>query len=537
MRYTAVLILLLMSLNLNAQKMKALEQLVDEYLPQYKHDRHRGCGFGRQVQYLKDLSRVGNNALSKAVNMLRSRPSRQFHYTSPSGHFKLHYNLEGVHSVDTAGTYDNGVPAYIDSAAKYLDHSWQTQVEKLGFRAPLNNEGKPTQLYDVYFSKMSDYGVTWMETEFSSGAVIQYASYLELNTNYSGFYSEGYDGLKVTAAHEFNHACQLAYHIWGGSTELSDLFFLEMTSTWLEDYTYNGVNDYYQYLPNFFNNFTRSSFTSIFNTNHYANSVYLHFLEQLFGEQIIVDIWRQIVNENAIKALDTILKGKGQSFPISQNIFAGWMYFTGARALPNMYFEEAAHYPMLDVPLKEREFSASVQPRGVKIFQINNRASSMAHVKTQIEAGSGKFNHIVGNTFVADIPIEIGYNQQFTFSKEDSFAVLTLNNNSDKNLMITYQLESYEGEWPADSSRFNKPFAASAPFVNDVTFVRVPPLATIYIYDVLGRKVKTIKSGETYQRIKWNLQNSQRKKVASGQYFFKVVSKRGVSSGKILIVR
>ncbi len=54
--------------------------------------------------------------------------------------------------------------------------------------------------------------------------------------------SSGMAALRVTAAHEFHHAVQLAYDA------RVDSWMFEATATYLEDLVYPGVNDYFQYL-------------------------------------------------------------------------------------------------------------------------------------------------------------------------------------------------------------------------------------------------------------------------------------------------
>ena len=77
-------------------------------------------------------------------------------------------------------------------------------------------------------------------------------------------YQEGYyfvndlDALRVTAAHEFNHAIQLSYGVHWDDQNPIDLYFIEMTSTWVEDVVYNDINRYLEYLPILFENFSNN---------------------------------------------------------------------------------------------------------------------------------------------------------------------------------------------------------------------------------------------------------------------------------------
>ena len=62
------------------------------------------------------------------------------------------------------------------------------------------------------------------------------------------FLTKGINAARVTVAHEFHHAIQLGNY----SYRDSDLFFYELTSTSMEEFVFNSVNDYYNYLTDYF---------------------------------------------------------------------------------------------------------------------------------------------------------------------------------------------------------------------------------------------------------------------------------------------
>ena len=149
----------------------------------------------------------------------------------------------------------------ITIAKKMIRERHSIPLDKNG---PLDENGNPVTLYNIYFGLLKDgfyeyYGLTVPIDDIPSIPGINYTSYMEVHKDFAGFPSEGLSGLKVTAAHEFHHAIQFCYNVRNG-----DKFFWEMTSTWIEDFIYPEINDYYQYLPYFFSSVSNTRF-DIFN--------------------------------------------------------------------------------------------------------------------------------------------------------------------------------------------------------------------------------------------------------------------------------
>ncbi|KKT72594.1 MAG: hypothetical protein UW70_C0106G0006 [Candidatus Peregrinibacteria bacterium GW2011_GWA2_44_7] len=66
----------------------------------------------------------------------------------------------------------------------------------------------------------------------------------------------------MTVAHEFLHVIQFSY--MGSFVGYNqDAFFAEQTAVWAEEAAYTDVNDYFNYLPDFFNYPDYSVFTGV----------------------------------------------------------------------------------------------------------------------------------------------------------------------------------------------------------------------------------------------------------------------------------
>ena len=174
------------------------------------------CGFIDYVRLQQLLQQVDPSMqmLAKQANVMQ-RPVREESVLSPGGHFMLYFNRIGRDSVPNADIGNNGIPDFVDSAGVYLEKAWDVEINQLGFLPPPGNDGLPVQVYPVYFTNFGYYGLTTPEfpVKYEGVSDNAYTSYLELHNNYEGsmFYSNGLEGLKVTAAHEFNHAIQLGY--------------------------------------------------------------------------------------------------------------------------------------------------------------------------------------------------------------------------------------------------------------------------------------------------------------------------------------
>ena len=95
------------------------------------------------------------------------------------------------------------------------------------------------------------YGYTQAELP-GPNAWNDYSSHIVVHCNFVGFppnqdpTGNAFGALKVTIAHEFYHAIQFAYDVG------EDIYFMEESSTWMEDMVCPEVNDNYNYLPYFY---------------------------------------------------------------------------------------------------------------------------------------------------------------------------------------------------------------------------------------------------------------------------------------------
>jgi len=297
-------------------------------------------------------------------------------YGSPGGHFLIHYALTGAHTpyeVDSDSDGD-GIPDYIESVALIMDSVYAKTNSEMGYRTPPDDSFYADGLdsrYDVYIADLKTintsyeniYGFT--QPEAAAGSEQFYTSFLVLDNDYAEieYYAEKpLDAIRVTAAHEYTHACQFAYDTYEFEALTSTVqrhHWFEMSAVWMEEQHYDDINDYYFYLPIFFNNTHRSLRTSsttgiVENTYQYAAVVWPLYLSQKYGQDVIRLIWEECAEEMGpdvfVDGFDNIIKqvsSNESSFWEDLSEFYVWAYFTGTRAVPNFGWEEAENYSMI----------------------------------------------------------------------------------------------------------------------------------------------------------------------------------------------
>jgi hypothetical protein len=238
-----------------------------------------------------------------------SRPSRTEEYLSPGGHFLIHYDNSGYHEVPQNYTYSDSIPDFVIKAAEYLDLSYSSLHDSLGFNTPPTDNLETPEI-DVYFRyDRTYYGVTQPETNLGNDA---WTAYLTLSTQLEDstvFYTYGLEGLSVTCAHELFHIFQLGYKFRD-----QDIFYFEMSSVWFEEYMFPEVNDYHSYVNQYAENWNYAINSGVLNYNNAGFNLYIDQRFSQTGDNIINNIWDRILNINALSAIREELLDQGSSF-------------------------------------------------------------------------------------------------------------------------------------------------------------------------------------------------------------------------------
>ena len=292
------------------------------------------------------LGAEGRQRLAKALQ----RPALPREYRSPSGHFRIHYDLSGRNTVDSTDGDGNRVPDYIDTVAVTLDRVWELEVGQLGYQAPPVDGGAGGgDEYDVYIVQLGSggaYGYTYPEQGGTRSS-----SYMELDNDYTdAIYTQTreLEALHVTVAHEFFHAVQFGYY--QGS---DGVWWQEASSTWMEEVAYPEVNDYLQYLSGFLRQPEKSldsgsSFSSDYHI--YGSCLFAHFLDQRFGRGLIRAIWEELGRRGSagLEHFDRAIRQEGAGgLGGAMGEFAVWNYFTGSRYRLHPRYPDGDQYPQV----------------------------------------------------------------------------------------------------------------------------------------------------------------------------------------------
>jgi hypothetical protein len=375
--------------------------------------------------------KCGTDQIREAMNILESnpeqyrtyrdilsRPGTQVTYQSGLGYFWLHYDTTGGHAVPAQDVDENGIPDFIERACEYADSSWRYEVTVLGHLPPPSDgaQGGGSNKYDIYFQNVSVYGYTQAESP-GPNPWNDYSSHIVVHNNFAGFPpNQDPDGdvlgaLKVTIAHEFYHAIQFAYDIG------EDIFFMEQSSTWMEEMVFPAVNDNYNYLPYFYN-VPQISLEGT-GDHMYAAFVWPKFLEERFGASIMPAIWSACRSNSSFDSWHSAIVARGGNLQTEFTRFLVWNYHTGDRATSST-FKSGADYPQVHVmrysetvPDSDRTSVEPPQPlasnyivinnyggmRGILTFDFTGMISASWGVGYVIDYGSGQYQDSLQTQF------------------------------------------------------------------------------------------------------------------------------------------
>ena len=317
------------------------------------------CGtFGNRFHARQEALRKGENLLA---------PDLPFSFVSSNKHFKIHYSKSGEGAVDQTDNNKNTIPDYVEECARAFEYAYAIEVDSMGFPPPPNNGENGTAPYDVYIIEFADQGYYGLTTVIESlpNSTSRHSfsrTYIEVDNNYSNsdkngfgnqsFNTFGLDALKITAAHEFHHAIQLANY--GMNDQQYDVSFYEMFSTWLEFHIYPDIKDYHFYVRNYFlepklNRFGQRYVQEI--SSGYANALFLEYVHAKVGYDPMLQIWQEIGRKTyAYHALEMALQNN--STPLHQ-LWCGYqerVFLTGKRAVnkdSHEIFRDARVFPEL----------------------------------------------------------------------------------------------------------------------------------------------------------------------------------------------
>ncbi|MCJ7507097.1 MAG: T9SS type A sorting domain-containing protein [candidate division Zixibacteria bacterium] len=514
-------------------------------------------------------------------------------YNTPGGHFRLHYAKSGPDSVYKASTDvnpANGVADYVDRCAEIFDYVWLTEIDTMGYRQPPSDgtNGGGSGLCDIYIYDLDNvwgYGVLGItESESPKTPSWSYTSFIHMNNGYvyPPWYPEAkqYDLMSVTAGHEFFHAIQFGYDKYEGYDPYPDWkpYWLEMSSTWMEDQTFDNVNDYVGYLRFFYRYpwVSLKVFSNLFGADSvrsyhpYASCVFAIYLSEKFGVGVMKDIWEEcgrVQGNNTFSAIDVALAPFGANFDSAFKEFLVWNLFTGTRAEPSNYYSEGSLYDTINILTQQKHTTYPVNVASVDSMPENLGSN---YVRFTPLSGPGGLDMYFNGADNAEwvVPV-IGYKS----GGSHLINAFNLNIQGEGNFDF-YNWDDYDyiymiaGVLTRDSNEYNYGYADSFnvnlgvdedqlpdrmeyilpqnypnPFNSQTVIcynLTKDDMISITIYNILGQKVKDLFNG--YQergdkRITWDGKDDQNIDLPSGIYFYKVKTKDSQLTNRMMLLK
>jgi hypothetical protein len=513
------------------------------------------CAFGTAVAVRHHWSRFEPEQRAQTAAMAL-RPELPNALVSPSGRFKIHYAMSGQNGVPPGDDDRNGLPDYAEKAAVIFDSVYSVEVETLNFKTPPQDDVDGPE-WDVYVRNIpGSYGWTNPDAQVSSNPD-RYTSYIEVDNNYTSTPTKGLDGLRTTAAHEFFHVIQLGYNARDENNDGSydDQFMMEASCTWMEDEVFTRINDYYYYLPEYFNE-NGVAFDRMDGWREYGLCLWFHFLDKRFGgTEIVRSVWEEIVSVPALTACDRVLVKRGSSFAGELPLYYAWNVMTGSRADTVLFYPEGGAYPEIKPDcdarfLLDTTLASEALPTASRVFRFKKEDGSFFFlVPTNVDwlTRNGDRRFIIalvsrdGTPAYTDLgngtSARMVSNGYLTF--QCTAALFQPGVKAELKAFRAQRSEQDESDLP---ECFPNPFipknhgGVTIPFI-----LGRPDRIWIRIFDSSGMPVKTeekyiLTSGTQY--VQWNGRNDKNEPASGGIYVFVVSTEAGtLKTGKIALVR
>ncbi|MFC1620189.1 T9SS type A sorting domain-containing protein [Candidatus Neomarinimicrobiota bacterium] len=254
------------------------------------------------------------------------RPDRHQSYISPDTAFMVHYDTSGFDAPDLTSTRPDGIPDWVAEIAVALD-SVRSLLLALGFDPALPDDDS---IFDVYLQDNGGglYGETIFTTPEPGGG---YSAYIEMDNDFGpdeNYHTHGLAAARVTCAHEYFHAVQLAQGF-----KASDVFLYELTSTWFEEVAFPEVNDWVWWFDEA-GGFAHDPTEDMVRTDGYSIAAFGHYLTSRAPDtlNIMARIWEQFRSTTAREAISQALVFHGGNLTSAWTDFVGRLFLNGLTA-------------------------------------------------------------------------------------------------------------------------------------------------------------------------------------------------------------
>ncbi|MDZ4723175.1 MAG: hypothetical protein SGI97_04630 [candidate division Zixibacteria bacterium] len=334
------------------------------------------CGMTAAADFSLNRSKLDKQLLlSLGGDALQSRPILDTSYVSPSGLFLIHYTKTGTDAVFQANVDSDGDghPNYVEMVGVIADSVYNSIVNVMGYPAPPADSfylSGGDEKYDIYLTDLGTgiFGLAYIDSTYIGNPItLSATSFIELENDFQQidrYKDRPLDAVRVTLAHEYFHAIQFGIDHTEADVVNQQVkrYWMEMSAVWMEEQLYDHINDYYSYLPYFFEDPQSSlqRFIGFADFHPYGAAIFPLYLSEKFDPALIREIWLRCgtlgFGGQVFTAINQILANPmyGSSLSGAFNEFWLWNYFTGqyTETAPNgIGYEEAVAYPI--IPLTE----------------------------------------------------------------------------------------------------------------------------------------------------------------------------------------
>ena len=530
-------------------------------------------------------NQVIKNIILKSFSYdINQRPVSQKSFPSPSGFFLIHFDTTGVHSVDLTDKNHNGIPDYVDSVAAYCDYAYQKEVIEFGFLSPIGDSSHGgSDAYDIYLINLGDrdlypdsngiqdkggvYGFTQAELRINNEpGYTKSTSFIIIDNDFSpkdsmlttdnklvqSFKVFGYDGAKVTIAHEFHHAIQMRY----GFDDYTGSIIAEMSSVMMEMTLYPEIQDYMQYVRSLFKNPSKYPFCTPIADVGYRYGIFTYFIQQRFGMEAVKKIWEIIGSGTpTYRAINTALENYNSSLVKVWKEFINSLYYTNTRGKENKYFPNAKKMPEFSIQ-NEQTFSPPSATFSGELMQFEIRMDRTI-INNQLPLSNDTLIEIKSSYDTTALFNQSTYYDKFSVSvcSDNISNSISIFNNSPRKKY--YALSSIHNSIEAQlieiigEETFAIGYAFPSPFrYNDEDILYFPAPENIEIGKKVNIKIynssmkeifnddMTISSNNKFRTIALDIKNvNPHLNLETGVYIYEIESNGTRTVGKVAIIK
>lgn len=527
--------------------------------------------------------KIKNSLLRRIYFDNNGRPKNQAKFDSPNKIFTIHYDTTGVHQVPKLDKNGNGVPDFVDSVAFYAEVVYNVQVKQIGLPDPTNDSlGGGTPGYDIYLMDIGNgdespdsngiqdpggmYGFTVNDLEIQPKTTFpRYTSFIVIDNDYSitdsarpvgskpyrVFKTTGIEAMKITLAHEFNHAIQF----FVGFDDFGFSGIAEMLSVTFEEICFPEVNDYLQYIRSLLSNPHQYSFAVSNPQNGYRYSIFFMMLVQKYGNYFIKDFFNTLnYGISSYRALDATLKKYNSSICDEWLDFIKWVYYSAHRTIPGSYFNDAALFPEITYSFVEKftppsiSYSDAAEPFQLRadriifqnVFPLSNDTLNIFISNVNPEAAFNQIKEIDNFSFsVTDLP-QSDYTKIFHNSTQNYY--YKLSSSKAKTQCVLFEIPGVN-TFPLSSTYPNPVFTTETKYVyfpvNDQAKIGEKVELTIYntnMLEILRKSLPVSVVANNRVLILDFEEIYKTKQLGSGVYIYSSKSQYGDVLGKFSII-